>query len=423
MKKRFITILITTIFGSIVFAQNAVLTLKEQENISEVVSIIDDALKQSNTKVLNNYLAENFTSMGYEGSTAKEQVLPQMFIQLPKGELKILKTIKKPNKEFNLDIIISPMQVALDIVLNSNFKITKLNVIQDNVTQNNPSENEKRREQISIPFHLVDGFILVEAEINGKRGKLMFDTGNPNNLLLNNNYLELNKGNKISSGMVGSGQKIEVYQDEVNSVNLGLDYKMGSQIIQHADFSFTQIGITSDMMGFLGYDFIKDYEFMIDYDNQIIEMYLISENQENKFYNEDDIVVELNFSTPFMPNIPYVDFVCNGKKITANFDTGNQGNLNLSKNKIKEFVKSGIINEIQSNGVYGQSAKVTKYTIDDLNYNSVKLDKIKSMMNNKESGIPNTKESKFDVGVGYQFLKNYRSIWNFSTKKIILLSR
>ena len=82
-----------------------------------------------------------------------------------------------------------------------------------------------------------------------------------------------------------------------------------------------------------------------------------------------------------------------------------------------------LINEGKSNGLYGQSAKVTIYTMDNLSYNGVKLDKIKNMMISENSGIPITETNQFDLGIGYQFLKNYRSIWNFRTKKIILLSR
>ena len=38
----------------------------------------------------------------------------------------------------------------------------------------------------------------------------------------------------------------------------------------------------------------------IVYDNQIIEMYLILDNKENQLYSEDEVVVELDFSTPFL---------------------------------------------------------------------------------------------------------------------------
>jgi len=421
MKKIFTTILVTILLGNIALSQNEVVTQKEQESISKMVSIIGEAIKQSNHKLLNNYLAENFTSMGYKGSIAKDQVLPQMLTQLPKGNLEITKISKMQDNQFNLDVSIMPMQVSLDVILNVNYKIIELSVIQDNVPQSNSSTDKKLLERISLPFHLVDGFILIDAEINGKRGKLMFDTGNSNNLLLNNNYLELSKESKIGEGTVGSGQQIEIFTDVVSSVSMGLDLNMGPQNVEHANFDFTQIGITSDMMGFLGYDFIKDYEFIIDYDDQVIEMYLISENKNNKFYNEDDIVVELDFSTPFMPNIPYVNFDYKGQKIIANFDTGNQGSLNLNESETEAFVASGVINKIESNGHYGQPMKIAKYTIDNLTYNGVQLDKIKNIINHENSGMPITKENEFDLGIGYQFLKNYKSIWNFKTKKIILL--
>ncbi len=403
--------------------ENQEITDKESEAIIHVVSLLEDAIKKSDPSILKTHLSTEFSCMGYEAPMAESHVLPQVLQQMPKGKVEVVNTLKKDGI-YHLDITITPMQVPLIIEINEQFKI--LNIKQRSENPSPPKAqggSEKKKKRISIPFHLIDGFILIDTEINGKKGKLMFDTGNPNKLLLNNNYLELNKKEKVGSGQVGSGQNIEIYTDEVKRVSFGLNFSMGPQTIQHADFGFTQIGITPDMMGFLGYEFMQDYEFMIDYDDQIIEMYLISDNDKNKIYKEDEVVVELDFSTPFMPNIPYVDFESKGQKIKANFDTGNQGHLDLDASKTKTLIQAGIINEVQSNGIYGQPAITTKYSIDDLRYKDIKLKKIKSMMNHVASGMPVTKESEYDFGVGYQFLKNYRSVWNFKTKKIILLNR
>jgi hypothetical protein len=424
MKNKTLIFLFIFFCNSLFGQDNQKLEDTELKEVNRVVLVFESALKKSDASMLKEDLSSKFSCMGYSAPIAEANVLPQILNQMPKGKIRIVNSSKTKEGNYSLDIEITPMQVPLIMDLDSNFKILNLNqgtstaapVKTQSVLKNKP-------ERISLPFHLIDGFILLDAEIEGKRGKLMFDTGNPNSFLLNNNFLELNKDKKIGSGSVGSGQRLEVYQDEVNNIRLGLDFQIDFQTVKHANLGFTQLGITSDLMGFVGYEFMKDYEFVIDYDNQIIEMYLILDNKENQLYSEDEVVVELDFSTPFLSNIPYVDFDCNGQRITASFDTGNQGNLHLNESKTKEFVKSGVINEGKSNGIYGQSAKVTIYTMDNLSYNGVKLDKIKNMMISENSGIPITETNQFDLGIGYQFLKNYRSIWNFRTKKIILLSR
>ena len=251
----------------------------------------------------------------------------------------------------------------------------------------------------------------------------MFDTGNPNSFLLNNKYLELNKGENLGTGATGSGQSLELYSDEVKNIRIGHDYQIDSHPVQHADLGFTQIGIHSELMGFLGYEFMKDYEFVIDYDNQMIEMYLIDSAISSTFYEEGEIVVVLDFTTPFMSNIPYVNFDCNGKEITANFDTGNQGILHLNESKRIDFIKERVITEVTSKGMYGQPTDITVYSMNDLSYEGVKLKKIKNLILTDIQGIPITETSEFELGIGYQFLKNYRSVWNFETKKIVLLER
>ena len=77
--------------------------------------------------------------------------------------------------------------------------------------------------KIVLPFHLVDGYMLIDGEINGKNGKFMFDTGNPFGVFINNHFIELEKKEVSSRGKTGSGQALDVY---LNSIILNRKIKI-----------------------------------------------------------------------------------------------------------------------------------------------------------------------------------------------------
>jgi hypothetical protein len=59
--------------------------------------------------------------------------------------------------------------------------------------------NETKAQTV-FPFHLVNGYILVEAKVNNIKGKFVFDTGTPLNFMLNNNLIPLDKDTFLTTG-------------------------------------------------------------------------------------------------------------------------------------------------------------------------------------------------------------------------------
>ena len=82
------------------------------------------------------------------------------------------------------------------------------------LTVNGFSQTSKTNEQakIIIPFHLFDGFILIDAEINELKGKFLLDTASPFDFFLNHEKIPLDTTNIIGEGAAGSGQKIVVHK-------------------------------------------------------------------------------------------------------------------------------------------------------------------------------------------------------------------
>lgn len=67
---------------------------------------------------------------------------------------------------------------------------------------------------ISFPITIVNTYPFISGEINGVKGKLMFDTGHQHALAINNNIVPLPSQIDQGSGQVGSGQKYTVYHND-----------------------------------------------------------------------------------------------------------------------------------------------------------------------------------------------------------------
>ncbi|MCX7097878.1 MAG: hypothetical protein NTV43_08250 [Methylococcales bacterium] len=269
--------------------------------------------------------------------------------------------------------------------------------------------------QFSLPFHLVDGFLLIEGNVNGKNGRFMFDTGTPFAFFLNNHYLPLAKDSYIGQGFAGSGQQLTLYSQS-KPVTLGLGGQL--QIINlaavpHADFGFIEEGISENYLGFIGHGYNKDHLFVLNYDKQTIEFYpLVSE--QTTWY-KDKIITTLNFTSKGDGKMPEVEFLIGGQPIIAVFDTGNQGTINLTEATKAKLENEGYLAVSHDDQWYGAYKPYLSCSVKKIRYKN----RILADINNLELKIgPENK-----MVMGYQFLKNYVSAWNYQNKTITLLAQ
>ncbi len=394
---------------------------QEKNEIQNKIDFIEKALKQENPQLLKEDFSPKFNSGGLTMPLALNAILPQMFEQLPKGNFKILHASKKEDNSFTVDLQISPFKIPLIIDLDKDFKIVRFDILQDKTGTIQDVNNEYliNDEHLVLPFHLIDGFIFIDGQVGTKKGKFMFDTGTPFGIFLNNNLLNLDTNSFLTEGASGSGQKLKLYQSKIDNIKIGnkIEFINANEVV-HSDFSFIEKGITSDFLGFIGFDFIKNYEFVIDYDSQVIDLYLLDKkgNASNNKYHKNDIVTILNFTTPSDEQIPVVEFNIANERIYSSFDTGYQGHLELTdklKSKLKE---NGNLKVYKKNIWYGQYAEGREtYILKGLTYNSTVLHDLKNY------SLSLSDKAKLDFG--YQSLKNYITIWNYKKKTITLLKR
>src|SRR5690554_1389171 len=68
---------------------------------------------------------------------------------------------------------------------------------------------------VSFPLTIVNSYPFISGEVNGVKGKFMFDTGHKEAISINNNIVPLTAQKEIGGGSTGSGQKFRRYTNDI----------------------------------------------------------------------------------------------------------------------------------------------------------------------------------------------------------------
>lgn len=271
----------------------------------------------------------------------------------------------------------------------------------------------------SLPFHLIDGYIFIDGQVNNRKGKFMFDTATPFGFLLNNHFIPLAKDKYLAEGSAGSGQFLVLYTQN-KGVYLGLieQIKLDKlKSIPHTNFDFIEKAVLKDFLGMTGHTFNKHYLFIINYDNQTIDFHSFKQDDKtlSGYINKDKIIATLPFTAQDDGRKPELAFLIGHEKIMGVFDTGNPGTLTLTQEMKTRLENAGYLTIAKQDYSYGRYEPYLSATLRKLNVNNQTLDDIHNLY--IKIGKVN------EIGLGYQFLKHYVSVWDYKNKTITLLKQ
>lgn len=405
--KKLLLLLFLALATNVSLSQEKKINITDTKQISQRINAVQLFLKNAAINPIRNSISKN-----------AEMQLIQIQKQLPKGNLFIEHISQNEKNGFLVVSQIKPFGIPISIEMDTHYLIKSV-VVSSNENIEFSDDYKVDANKIVLPFHLIDGFILIDGEVTGKKGKFMFDTGTPFGILLNNHYLELNKKDLVASGNAGSGQVLYIYLDSVSKINIGKQVSYKKLLtVPNSDFSFIEQGIVKDFLGFIGYDFYKNYEFIIDYDYQTITLYKLNKNGSviNPYNLPNAMVTTLQFTTTNKKQIPIVEIKLGKTTIKGLFDTGNQGNLNLNKDTLNNLTQEGILTQGNQGNLYGVNQDdTTLYNMNQLSYRATLLQPI--------NALTVTESAENHLGLGYQFLKNYITAWNFKKGTITLLQK
>jgi len=278
---------------------------------------------------------------------------------------------------------------------------------------------------VIFPITIIDVYPLISGTVNGVAGKFMFDTGFGISISLNDNFVELPNKKMKGDGVVSSGQSFKTnINDTIREIKFtnGITYR-NLETINSGNYDFLQEHLAPNFIGFIGHKFFKDYLFKIDYLHRKITFYRNSPGRSisKDFLANERVLAVINFEIGKLENHPHVKLKIDGIDILGAFDTGQNGYLQLDSPSAKVLKTKGYVvsSGTDSNGdslltvkniVMDGKFKMTLKGVESSTLAGTKVIR-------KEAGItaPNL------MSIGYRFLSQYKTVWDYGKKKIYVL--
>lgn len=288
------------------------------------------------------------------------------------------------------------------------------------------------RARFSLPFHRVNGYILIDAKVGRRAGRLMFDTGTEFPLFINRHVLPMAKDQFMARGHAASGQALVLYRQRAPLRDLVLAGELAFAPLAglpHADFSFLEAAISERFLGMLGHGFSRDYEFALDYQQQILDFFALPaagaadpEADEVPQYRPDPaaaLLLVMKFRpTGVNGKMPELEMQLGGQRLRATVDTGNLGSLRLSSALREQLEAQGLLRVTPGRYLLGQPSQHLRASLSGLSIQGVALPPLQELhLTLDASDAPGQGPH---LGLGYQFLKSYVSVWNYQRSEIRL---
>ena len=272
-----------------------------------------------------------------------------------------------------------------------------------------------------IPFKLIGHLMVIEGDLLNQKGNFIIDTGSEK-LILNRVHFPVKSGRNYStsvSGVLGTMESpIGKRVDSLKLQNFIIE-NMHADIISLAHIEKSK---NFKLLGIIGYNVLKNYEIFID-----LHLNQITLSKVDKYGNRLDtrkflekIVDSLEFK------LKKHTIVLNGsigsKKMKFGLDSGaefNQINKNVNKKVLQSFVA------FRRMFVIGASSRKSEVLVGKLN--DVKLKDSLSLMPMNTvlinfDGMFDAYGVFLDGVLGYEFLKQKRTIINYKKKKLYFVA-
>jgi len=268
-------------------------------------------------------------------------------------------------------------------------------------------------DRISLPITMVDEYPFIEGEVAGVKGKFMLDTASEPALSINDHRVPLSGGTTLGQGFYGSGQTFEVHlRSIVKNIRIGsLRYGESTQVDSH---DATQLeAITPDFLGWIGYWFWDGYTLKLDYQRLRAMFY---KSGPADYLRGEQVVAELPFELRKLPNHPIMHVKVGAVDFVAAFDTGQYGAI---------YTNAATWHRLTAEGHLKPSLHdKDEFDLSGLRFRGGIMASIDGMgvtTSHFPAAKPIGLAEQNIITLGYGFLKQYKTVWDFKRKRIYLL--
>lgn len=270
---------------------------------------------------------------------------------------------------------------------------------------------------IEIPFEFIKNEVIVQVRINGKGPfNMMLDTGTDPSAIDLNTAKELGlKLNAVGKQASGGGTSANLgYQTKFPIVDIG---RLQAKNVDAAaiDLSTVSERMGKKIDGVLGQSLLNKRIVQFDYPKAIVRFYTRSPFPKTTV--QPNTATHTTLSFHYDDNVLIDDVTVNGKKITANLDTGANGNFQLAPAAVSalgletEASKGEVKTSVGYNGAFeSRTGRVRNITI-----GGISLDAPAVMFFGKGTGHDKT---PWGLNIGNVFLKDYVVTIDYQSKTV-----
>lgn len=268
------------------------------------------------------------------------------------------------------------------------------------------TENEVNKFLAPMSFELIDGMIVVEGELNQRKGYFILDTGAPV-MIVNSS-----KPRKIAQKAKGISKAFHVEEVQVESFSWASIEKENIEAIA-MDISHLERATQRSLLGLIGYDMLKDFEVLIDYQNHIIRFFDAKNNDLHKNFRPISTVSFL-----IENHLPIIKVKIGEKRLYLGLDTGAE--VNLIDASIKEKLSSVLLSPLQIEEIQGLDQVIREVETTHIRNTTVKKLSFENMkfLFADMSHLRSNSTFQLDGLLGFPFFSQRKCSINYKKRKM-----
>lgn len=181
-------------------------------------------------------------------------------------------------------------------------------------------------DHITLPLKRAGNLILLEAIVDGIRGNLIFDTGSAV-LVLNSMYFSGGGrllASQVAGGITGSTGTVETLRIDTMQIS-GMEFNRLNASL--SDLAHIEAARNIRILGFFGLTLFRDYEVVIDLENNILELFRL--NFRGNRINRDSPSPRFDIQMPVTvdSDVVFLEASINNSRLLFCLDTGAENNI------------------------------------------------------------------------------------------------
>jgi hypothetical protein len=268
---------------------------------------------------------------------------------------------------------------------------------------------------LTIPLKRIGNLFLIDANIDNQIGNLIFDTG-AMGLVLNRTYYRnhVMEESLPSNGINGSISNISyVYIDRIAFSDL---------TFKNTRADLTDLGHIENkrkvkILGLMGLSMIKDFEIIIDVNNNQLQLFRIDRKGNRLNQTEKNFQSDVTQTIQTSNNIIFLRGMIGGKKLNFCMDSGSETNV-ISNRSSKEVLNTITITRRSS--LQGSGSKMSEVfygTMNNFSYSNIMFTGMETIITNLDN-LSEAYGVQIDGVLGFDFLNKGTVCINFNKKQL-----